>query len=134
MSHFSKHEYLLALLPRYRKAARAEKKLLLDHFCEICGYHRKHAIRLLRAHGRQKSSHARQRRGRKRSYDHPLILQVLKTIWRRANLPCAKRLHAMLPEWVPFYEFELPQAVEQQLFKLSASTIARLLKPLHGKF
>lgn len=134
MSHGSKHEYLQALLPRYHKATRAEKKMLLDHFCEICGYHRKHAIRLLRAQDRQESSRPARPRGRKRSYDDPLILRVLKTIWCAGNLPCAKRLHAMLPQWLPSYAFVLPKTVEQQLLKLSASTIERLLKPLHGKF
>jgi len=134
MSHVSKHEYLQALLPRYHKATRAEKKMLLDHFCEICGYHRKHAIRLLRAQGRQESSRPARPRGRKRSYEDPHILRVLKTIWCAGNLPCAKRLHAMLPQWLPSYAFELPKTVEQQLLKLSASTIERLLKPLHGKF
>lgn len=41
MSHFSRHAYLQELWPRYQQATRAHKKILLDNFCEICGYHRK---------------------------------------------------------------------------------------------
>ena len=134
MSHFSKREYLQTIWARYHKATRAEKKILLDGFCEICGYHRKHAIRLLREKACNKTSHAPKPRGRKRGYDDPIILRVLKTIWRAANLPCAKRLHAMLPVWLPFYEFELPKALEQQVLQLSAATMDRLLKPLRGKY
>lgn len=40
------------LRPRYQRAGRAEKTALLTHFCEVTGYHRKAAIRLLGAAGR----------------------------------------------------------------------------------
>jgi hypothetical protein len=37
---------------RYRKSERAEKKKILDEFVELAGYHRKHAIRVLRSERR----------------------------------------------------------------------------------
>jgi hypothetical protein len=33
---------------RYKKANRNEKTAILDEFCATCGYHRKHAIRVLK--------------------------------------------------------------------------------------
>jgi len=33
-----------------------------------------------------------------------MILEVLADIWKVTNLPCAKRLKAILPLWLPFYD------------------------------
>lgn len=44
----SRREYLEKIRPRYATAGRKHKRRILDEFCEVCGYHRKHAIRLLR--------------------------------------------------------------------------------------
>ena len=134
MSPQSKNEYVQKIFPRYRKASREEKKTLLDRVCDFCGYHRKHAIRLLRKKNPKKLSRAPKPRGRKRSYDDPLLLRVLKDIWRAANLPCGKRLKAMLHLWLPHFEYEIPAAIEQKLTNISAATIDRLLKPSRGKF
>ena len=46
----SKHE-LAAIQARYLKAGRVEKGQILDEFVAATGYHRRHAVRLLR-HGR----------------------------------------------------------------------------------
>ena len=43
----AKQEYVQAIYHRYRGARRPEKQRILDEFCEVTGYHRKHAIRLL---------------------------------------------------------------------------------------
>ena len=43
-----KKENISKLILRYKKASRNEKTIILDEFCATCGYHRKHAIRLLR--------------------------------------------------------------------------------------
>jgi hypothetical protein len=48
MSSRSKREYLEAIYLRYRRAPKGKKKVILDEFCAACGYHRKHAIRLLK--------------------------------------------------------------------------------------
>jgi hypothetical protein len=40
-------EYALAVRRRYEVAGRAEKKRILDEFCETTGMHRKAVIRLL---------------------------------------------------------------------------------------
>ncbi|NUO82321.1 integrase [candidate division KSB1 bacterium] len=134
MSHQSKREFLQTMIVRYRKASRAEKRTLLDSVCEVCGYHRKYAIRLLKPPSCKKEPCVLKPRGRKRSYDDPLIMRVLIEIWRAANLPCAKRLKAILALWLPFYDLELPQDVQQKLQDISAATIDRLLKSSRGKY
>ncbi len=44
----TRRELCAAIAVRYRAADRKSKKLLLYEFVKITGYHRKHAIRLLR--------------------------------------------------------------------------------------
>ena len=46
----SKHDLATAWRPRYLKADRVEKGRMLDEFVTTTGYHRKHAVELLR-HG-----------------------------------------------------------------------------------
>lgn len=49
MSQASRKDYLKRIYPRYQRASRPEKQRILDEFGINCGYHRKHAIRLLNA-------------------------------------------------------------------------------------
>jgi hypothetical protein len=44
----SRHDLARALAPRYKHASRRDKGQLLDEFCAITGYTRKHALVLLR--------------------------------------------------------------------------------------
>ncbi|MFH0814061.1 MAG: hypothetical protein V2A69_14670 [Pseudomonadota bacterium] len=48
MSPRSKKEYIEAIFLRYKKASRKGKTIILNEFCATSGYHRKHAIRILR--------------------------------------------------------------------------------------
>jgi hypothetical protein len=129
MSPRSKREYLLAIYWRYRRANRCAKSIILDEFCQTCGYHRKHAVRLLRRFRPFLEPHPG-KRGRKPTYDHSAILPPLQRIWLAANQPCGKRLKAAIPLWVPGYAqayAQLPDGIIQQLLRLSAATIDRLL-------
>lgn len=47
MGSKAKWEYFRVVYDRYRKSARAGKKLILDEFCRNTGYNRKYAIRRL---------------------------------------------------------------------------------------
>lgn len=141
MSKKSVHEYLQALLKRYRGASKELKKTLLDECCQVCGYHRKHAIRrlnqALNKNTRVKNSGRRRNSGRPRQYDHPELLEVLTRIWRAMNLPCAKRLHAALSLWVPAYiqhfGIQLSEKVLTLAKTISPATIDRLLRPERQK-
>ena len=68
----------------------------------LIGYHGKHAIRLLRKYKRFTKPKPK-KKGRKPIYDKKALLKPLKKIWLKANLPCSKRLKAILPLWLPGY-------------------------------
>ena len=136
MSSRSKREYLEAIYLRYKRACRKGKAVILDEFCATCGYHRKHAIRLLRKFKRFiKAKH--NKKGRKPLYSKETILKPLKKIWLSANLPCSKRLKAVLPLWLPGYVQEygsLTGEAIQALLAMSPATIDRLLSPVRVKY
>ena len=131
MSPRSKREYLEALFLRYKNSDRANKSLILDEFCSTCGHHRKHAIRLLRGFKRFTAPRPK-KRGRKPVYHCQTIIKPLKKIWLEANLPCSKRLKAILPLWLPGYQSifgALKTETHQALLRISPATIDRLLNP-----
>ena len=131
MSPRSRREYLEAVVLRYRNADRAGKSRILDEFCATCGHHRKHAIRLLRGFKRFTAPRPK-KRGRRPVYATPALLKPLKAIWLAANLPCSKRLHALLPLWLPGYHAlwgALPPAIHRALLRISPATIDRVLQP-----
>jgi hypothetical protein len=75
------------------------------------------------------------KRGRKKVYDDPMILQVIKDIWVAANLPCAKRLKTMLPNWLPHYDnYILSKDVKDKLLRISPATIDRLMDTFRNKY
>ena len=104
MGKQGKQEYLRAILKRYRLADKKEKQSILDEFCKVCEYNRKYAIRLLSRGDVQVQYSHKKSGGRPKSYDDPIILEVLKRIWTMLNLPCSKRPKGALPLWLPDYE------------------------------
>jgi hypothetical protein len=135
MSSKSKREYLEAIYLRYRRSSRKKKAVILDEFCAACGYHRKHAIRLLRKF-RRFIKQSKKKTGRTSLYNKGPVLKPLK-IWLSANLPCPKRLKAVLPLWLPGYVQEygnLPLEVAKSLIDMSPATMDRLLKPIRVQY
>jgi hypothetical protein len=136
MSSKSKREYLEAIYLRYRRSSRKKKAAILDEFCAACGYHRKHAIRLLRKF-RRFIKQSNKKTGRTSLYNKVAILKPLKKIWLTANLPCSKRLKAVLPLWLPGYVQEygnLPLEVAKALIDMAPATMDRILKPVRVQY
>jgi ABC-type cobalt transport system substrate-binding protein len=128
----SKREYLAAIRQRYLQASKEEKGLILREFCEVCEYHRKHAIRLLN----QRQRGPTKRPGRKPLYRSRELLTTLKRIWLATDQMCSKKLVVAIPLWLPFYEGtyeKLSGEVENQLLSISAATIDRLLGPTRAR-
>src|SRR5882724_9833948 len=100
MSKKAKREYVAAVRERYRQSSKSEKQTILDELCATCGYHRKHAIRLL---GRSPRA-PKVRAGRPLRYRDPLVLSVLVALWRASNGICGTRLRSVIPAWLPHYE------------------------------
>ncbi|MFH0771310.1 MAG: integrase [Candidatus Omnitrophota bacterium] len=136
MSHEARMECVESIYLRYKRASRKEKTLILNEFCATCGYHRKHAIRLLKNFKRFTKPKSK-KRGAPSIYDKPAITEPLKRIWLAANLPCSKRLKAIISLWMPGYAKEygaLPLDVIKLLYRISPPTIDRILKPLRAKY
>ena len=128
----SRREYLTAIQQRYSEASKEEKGLILQEFCEVCKYHRKHAIRLLNHRKRGPTK----RPGRKPVYRSVEFLKALKRIWLATDQMCSKKLVAAIPLWLPFYEGayeKLSARTTGQLLSVSAATIDRLLAKTRAK-
>jgi hypothetical protein len=119
---------------RYKNATRHEKTAILDEFCATCTCHRKHAIRVLKRFRFKRFAKPKQKkRGPKPTYRKDEIITPLKPIWLAANLPCSKRLKAILPIWLPGYyqQFgKLSAEVTKVLMGISPATIDRILSPI----
>jgi hypothetical protein len=136
MSPKAKMEYLESIYLRYKRASKKEKAVILNEFCLNCGYHRKHAIRLLNNFKRFTKPKPK-KRGKPSKYNKPSVVEPLKRIWLAANLPCSKLLKAALPLWLPYYAQEYsPLSLEQvkALLKISPATIDRILKDTKVKY
>ena len=134
MSNGSKREYLQEIRPRYLNAPKRVKRIILDEFCRVCSYNRKYAIRLLGSPSESRRALERQRPGRRPTYQDPALRDALVFLWKAGNLPCGKRLKAMIPLWLPYYPNPLTDQVKDLLTTIAAATIDRLLKPLRSRY
>jgi hypothetical protein len=129
MSRASRRDYWQQIHPRYQRAHGAEKERILDEFCANCGYHRKHAIRLLNGPPPAAKATGPRRRRRGQTYGSRLI-SILKAVWAAADYPWSVRLHALLPEWMPWIRrrFRFTAEIEEQLLQISPRSIDRRLR------
>src|SRR5438874_13231579 len=129
----TREEVLKKLRRRYESAGQEHKRKLLDQAQELLGYHRKAAIRALRAPEVVRSPQIIT--GRPVMYEPGLLLRWLRPIWAATDYACGRRLVAMLPEWIPAYEQHerrMPREVREKLLLASGRTLDRLLAPLRG--
>lgn len=148
----SKREYMARMQVRYLQASKREKGALLDEVVAVTGYHRRHAVRVLR-HGRFPDptlaavqgiapagggGHRRPRAqgggrppGRPRVYS-PVVVGKLRVVAQASGWLCGTRLAPFLPELVPALEAEgelrLTDEERAQLVAMSARTIDRRLR------
>jgi hypothetical protein len=87
ISMTTRKELIEALRQRYRSAALGDRIKILDEFVALTGYHRKHAIRVLRG----EFSPATEVRLRNRVYDEA-VARALTVLWEAADRVCGKRL------------------------------------------
>ena len=128
MGRASRRDYWLRIYPRYQKARGPEKGRILDEFCANCGYHRKHAIRLL--NGPPPTAKPLRRRRRRGVTYGSRVIAILQAVWEAADYPWSVRLKALLPEWMPWIRprFRLTPELERQLLAISARSIDHRLR------
>jgi hypothetical protein len=126
MSRRSKREYLHAIYRRYQQAPPTHKGRILDEFCQVCGYHRKYAIRLL--NGPPPGPRPLRRRRCPSRYS-PQALAILRAVWAAADYPWSVRLKALVPLWLPWIRqrFGLTPALERQMLAISPRQLDRRL-------
>lgn len=122
----TRQELTLAVGKRYRTASREKKKEILNEYVEVTGYHRKHAIRLLRC---ERLNPAQERSGR-RIYGEA-VREALIVIWEAADRICGKRLKPLIPVLLESIEkhghLHPDPDVRSDLLRISAATIDRML-------
>jgi hypothetical protein len=124
----TRDELLDAAGTRYRQGGREEKTRILDEFAAVTGYHRKHAMRLLRCPGLSTRHRLRPER---RLYDEA-VRSALIMLWEASDRICGKRLKPLVPLLVEAMErhghLRLEEAVRDRLLTMSAATIDRMLR------
>jgi hypothetical protein len=133
MSLKSKSELLEVVRPRYLKASKAEKQKILDEFTAATGYHRKHAIRILK-NKVQVQNHLKGKTKTYKTIYAGEVVKVLEQIWEIYGHICSKRLQPFLPEAIKVLErcneIELSKDTKELLLKISSASIDRCLRPV----
>lgn len=121
-----REEELKRLRQRYVSRGKAGKSHLLDEFCEQYGYERIYASKLLS--GWLTVGESLSPPGPEPRYGP--VLEIVATIWQKAEQLCGKRLAPALSLWLPHYERHFGKLLPSQkklLGDISAATLDRLL-------
>ena len=128
MSTKARDELVNALARRYAIGTRAEKTRILDEFEAVTGFHRKHAMRVLRSGS---TGRGNQGRAGRRIYDDA-VREALVVLWEASDRICGKRLKSLMPTLVEAMErhghLRLGPEIRAGLLAMSASTIDRSLR------
>lgn len=128
VSMATRAELVEAVGERYRSADRRSKGRVLDEFVAVTGFHRKHAMRLLRAKHPAKPSGSRPER---RIYNEA-VRMALVVLWEASDRLCGKRLRPLIPILLEAMErhdhLDLAPEVRTKLATMSAATIDRVLR------
>ena len=99
LSLATRRELVASVAVRYGSAPRHEKKRILDEFAALTGYHRKHAIRALRAVPSSERGEVPARAGRTRPHREEVVT-ALTVLWEAADRICGKRLKQAIPTFI----------------------------------
>jgi hypothetical protein len=128
MSTTARDELVNALARRYAVGARAEKTRILDEFEAVTGFHRKHAMRVLRCSATRRRAEGKAGR---RIYDDA-VREALVVLWEASDRICGKRLKALMPTLVDAMErhghLKLGPDLRTGLLAMSAATVDRSLR------
>src|SRR5208282_5755267 len=91
VSMATRDELVVVLGERYARSGRAERGRILDEFAAVTGFHRKHAMRLLRG---GQSNRQRGPRPRRRIYDDA-VREALIVVREAPYRICARRLRPL---------------------------------------
>ena len=126
----ARDELVAAIAGRYAQGDRGERGRILDEFTAVTGFHRKHAMRLLRVGQVTRRCGPRPHR---RVYDDA-VREALIVVWEASDRICGKRLRSLMPILVAAMErhghLQLVPEVRSSLLAMSATTIDRALRDI----
>ena len=125
----SRRGLITTISERYHSASRAEREKVPDELTEVTGFHRKHAIRVLRHLGSKDATWP----SRSRIYDEAVV-QALTILWEAADRICGKCLKQPIPTLLEAMEWHghvsLDPEVRTRVLKAGAAPIDRLPAPV----
>lgn len=123
---------LASQVKAWPKATRAEKSAILDAVCQVTGWHRDHARKMIRRAVTGHEPAPRQPRIPVLTYNQDVI-DALVVCWVTLDGPTGKRLQPGLPQLVASLQahghLDVPPHVIEALLSMSAATIDRRLTP-----
>jgi hypothetical protein len=133
VSMATRAELVEAVGERYRSADRRSKGRVLDEFVAVTGFHRKHAMRLLRNKGPVKAAGSRIER---RIYNEA-VRTTLVLLWEASDRLCGKRLQPLIPILLEAMErhghLDVAPEIRAKLATMSAATIDRALRSMKDR-
>ena len=128
MSKQATIELLNSNAAKYRKThSRKAKGGLLKQLMELTGY--KSSKSIIRYFSRTRKRKQVEKRGRLPKLQ-PCDIELLKSIWLKSDQPCGKRLHPMLPTWLPAYSkrHKIDEESQRRILSVSPATLDRVLR------
>jgi hypothetical protein len=129
----TRREVIQAVVSRYQASSRPEKQQILNELTKVTGFHRKHALRVLKRWRTSTQDPRLAAKPRAGLYDEA-VQQALGVLWEASDRLCGKRLKQAIPGLVEAMErhghLQLAAEVRCRLWAVSAATIDRLLKPM----
>src|SRR5215213_1037461 len=133
VSMATRDELVAAVIERYSKGSRAERGRILDEFVAVTGFHRKHAMRVLRGGQAARRSAPRPER---RLYDEA-VREALIVLWEASDRVCGKRLKALASILVEAMErhghLRLAPEVRTRLLVMSEAPMDRALRAVRAQ-
>lgn len=127
VSMATRRELVEAVGERYRAANRSSKCKVLDEFVAVTGFHRKHAMRILR----QEAPPRKTDRPERKIYTEA-VRTALIVLWEASDRLCGKRLRPLIPILIEAMEghghLDLDPGIKTKLLQMSSATIDRALR------
>ena len=128
----ARRQVLKSQVRAWPKATKAEKSAILDRLCEVNGWHRDHARKMIRRAVNGYTPPPRPPAPPRHKYG-PQVIEALTVCWAVLDGPTGKRLRPALPDLVTnlLAHGKLPDdpALIDGLLSMSAATIDRRLAP-----
>ena len=132
MSNEAKRAYRKAVQKSYNNSSKKQKSQILNEFCNVCNYSRKHAIKILSMNPMPMNVRPLKRPiGAPKTYSKEATKRLIE-LWQLIQYPCSVHLKQMITNWLP-YDLDTPEEAKIQLYTMSESTIERHLKPTKKK-